>query len=755
MALGVPLIVSKPKANFAALTTLSCPNKDIVFKDSCVGLNLQYTWYFGDGATSNIANPVHHYTKDGLYSIKLVVTDEYGCTDSAIRLNYIKINTPYANFTMSDSLGTCSPLLINFTNTSANYKTINWDFGDGTYAVNDNPSHFYSTPGIYYAKLTIESEGGCIDTIKKQISVLGPSGNFSYGPVIGCTPTKIKFASNSTNAATFLWDFNDGFVVGTKESTISHTYTVKGDYVPKMILIDSSGCRLPLNGLDTIHIKEIAAGFTYSKKLFCGQGTVQFYDSTFSDDVIVKRQWDFDDGATSSDKNPEHFYSNTGIYYPKLITTTLNGCTDTATYSAPIKIIPIPQSQIVSKDNGCTPLNITFNGQLLAQDTAALTWNWDFANGATSNVQNPPATIYNIASNYAIKLIVTNSSGCADTVVKNIAAYPVPKVKAGADEIICFGAGVVLNAAGADSYSWSPSTNLSCADCQSPLAKPDSLINYIVKGTSNGNGCTSTDTVQIKVKHPFVLNNSLGDTLCVGSSKKLFAAGGYKYVWSPATGLSDANSATPVASPTATTLYTVISTDEKGCFKDTGYVPITVYSTPTINAGQDKTIIGGETATLPFVYAGDAASVTWAADPSILEITSNNITVKPVETTEYTVEVKSQGGCKAKDKVTVFVICSGANVFIPNTFSPNGDGANDKFYPRGKGLFKVKAFRIFNRWGELVFMKNDFMPNDENAGWDGTYKGQRLNPDVYVYTVDIQCNSSNTLALKGNITLIR
>lgn len=755
ITLNQPLIVSKPTSNFAALTTISCPNKNISFRDSSLGLSLQYAWNFGDGATSNVANPVHKYAQDGLYTVRLIVTDQYGCTDTLVKLNYIEILTPVAGFTMSDSVGTCPPLVVNFINTSINFRSVTWDFGDGTSTTTDNPSHFYSTPGVYNPKLIVTSWGGCTDTIQKQVTVFGPSGSFSYGPIIGCTPTQINFVSNSINAASFVWDFNDGSVISSTDSAISHTYTTRGTYVPKMILIDVNGCRVPIIGPDTINIKGVTANFNFSKKLLCDPGTVQFYDSTLSNDLIVNRQWDFGDGSTSNSQNPSHFYSNIGMYYPRLITTTLNGCIDTVSYPAPIKVIPIPRPQIASTANGCTPLNMSFNGQLLAPDTSAVTWNWDLKNGNTSNLQNPPVQVYDIAGNYAIRLIVTNSSGCADTVLKNIEAYQVPTINAGADEFICFKTGVTLNATGADSsYSWSPATGLSCTDCSSPVANPDSLTNYIVTGTTV-HGCTNTDTIQVKVKYPFTINTSISDTLCRGDSKRLFAAGGYTYVWSPATGLSDPNVANPIANPISTITYTVVGTDDLGCFKDTGYVPVTVYPLPGVNAGPDKTINIGETAILPFVYSADVISATWAPNPSILSITTDNLTVKPRETTEYTIEVKNQGGCKAKDKVTVFVICNGDNVFIPNTFSPNGDGINDKFYPRGKGLFSIKTLRIFNRWGEVVYEKNDFMPNDANSGWDGTYKGVKLTPDVYVYMVNINCDNSNTLTFKGNVTLIQ
>jgi gliding motility-associated-like protein len=174
-----------------------------------------------------------------------------------------------------------------------------------------------------------------------------------------------------------------------------------------------------------------------------------------------------------------------------------------------------------------------------------------------------------------------------------------------------------------------------------------------------------------------------------------------------------------------------------------------------VDAGENKSINVGETVDLKPTISADVNSVLWTPTGSIVRSNYPGVTVKPKETTEYTVVVKNAGGCKTTDKVTVFVICNGANVFIPNTFSPNGDGVNDVFYPRGSGLFSIRSFRIFNRWGEVMYEKNGFMPNDASAGWDGRHNGQALNTDVFVYTIEIICDNSSILTFKGNIALIR
>jgi gliding motility-associated-like protein len=96
-----------------------------------------------------------------------------------------------------------------------------------------------------------------------------------------------------------------------------------------------------------------------------------------------------------------------------------------------------------------------------------------------------------------------------------------------------------------------------------------------------------------------------------------------------------------------------------------------------------------------------------------------------------------------------------ADVFVPNAFSPNGDGVNDVFYPRGTGIFRVRNLRIFNRWGEVVFERSGFQANDPTSGWDGRSRGTRLNPDTYVYVMEIIADNSTSQVFKGDVTMLQ
>ncbi|MEO5647240.1 MAG: PKD domain-containing protein, partial [Chitinophagaceae bacterium] len=748
------VIISKPLASFRSDDTASCPGKPIQFVNISSGPGLIYAWNFGDGNSSALQNPVHRYSADGNYSVFLKITDIYGCVDTLRRPDYIRVLSPQAEFSMSDSISSCPPLVVVFTNTSINYSTLSWEFGDGTSSNLLSPTHFYTKPGVYQARLKITSQGGCVSEKTRQVIVSGPSGSFSYEPFRGCSPLQMNFKALTQNSVSFIWDFNDGSTISTTDSLISHVYTILGKYLPKLILVDPLGCQVAITGIDSIEVYGVNASYTSSTSTVCDSGLVRFTNTSIFNNAIVSHQWEFGDGGTSTLENPQHFYNQAGIYTTQLIVVTQAGCRDTMSIPIPIKIVTSPVTAIDGDTSGCATKFVTFTGVLLQPDTSALTWKWNFGNGDTSTLQNPPQQIYPVAGTYPVRLVTTNSSGCKDTVDRSVLVHPIPSVIADQDTTLCRGQSYTFSATGASTYTWSPASTLSCVNCANPTATPDSATRYIVNGIS-GFGCINTDTVLINVQQKTFVTPGVGDTICLGRSTRLTASGTDIFEWQPTSGLSAANIASPIASPGQTTRYLVIGSDSKGCFRDSGYAIVTVYPYPTVDAGADKTISSGQNITLVPVISNDVNNVLWSPASGISSSQYPGIIAKPMATTEYMVEVTNEGNCKKSDKVTVFVTCNNANVFIPNTFSPNGDGGNDIFYIRGSGLFRVKLFRIFNRWGELIFEKANINANDVSGGWNGIFKGQILSPDVFVYTADILCDNNTTLILKGNVTLVQ
>ena len=748
------IIIADPKAGFSSPDSLSCTGKPVQFINQSVGYDLQYAWSFGDGRGATEGSPVHHYNATGLYTVGLTVKDRFGCTASAQKVSYINISLPKARFTVSDSISSCPPLLVAFTNTSSNYVSLAWDFGDGNTSVLATPSHYYTLPGIYYARLVATGPGGCTDTFTQRIEVKGPRGAFTYAPTTGCKPLAVSFKATTTNNVSFVWDFSDGSTLSTKDSVVSHTYTTAGEFVPKMILVDGTGCTVAIVGKDTIKVVGITSGFTLDRKELCNAGTVAFTNTTVANDVIASYQWSFGDGTTSAEQHPVHQYTKPGTYTVQLLATTEAGCTDTYILTNAVTVFESPQIEIGGATEACAPASLTFNGTILKGNAATLAWDWSFGNGQKAAGQNPSAQVYTRDGHYAVTAIATDANGCSDTAARSITIHPLPTTHAGADALVCRGSSIKLSATGAATYTWKASADLDCTTCPAPVATPTTNTTYYVTGAT-AFGCTTTDSVRITVRQPFTLTTAPGDTICAGEVTALGATGADRYTWYPSTGLDNAGSGKTKARPMVTTLYTVVGRDSDNCFADSAKVLIKVNPLPSVEAGSDVTASAGTAVQLRAAASSDVTSWQWMPTQGLNCATCPEPVASPRTSTKYNVVVRNAGGCSGSDDVTVSVVCNGGNLFIPNTFSPNGDGSNERFYPRGTGIHLIKSLRVFNRWGEVVFERLNFNANDAAAGWDGTFKGARLSPDVYIYSCEVVCINNEVIPFKGDITLLR
>lgn len=749
--------VSKSIAKFTELDTLVCPGTPLQFTSQSSGNNLQHVWSFSNGTQSTEVNPSIIFS-EGTYTVQLSVIDAVGCTDTITKLNRIKVYNPIAKFTMSDSFAVCPPLLVNMTNTSIHAGKSFWSFGDGAKAILTNAAHLYSYPKDYTVKLVVKNTGGCADSTTKQVTIKGPTGVLSYQPNLACSPVVVSFHAQTQNTIKNIWDFNDGVVSNTTTNTTTHTYTLGGHYIPKLILEDATGCRVPIIGKDTIQVKVIKAYAQVPTQSICDSANVQLLDSSISNDVITKYHWSFGNGFTSTQKNPNHNYKTNGLFSVKLKVTTQRGCTDSITYNNKIKVVSSPKANIKGDTAVCKNGTILFSSDRINPDTSNVIWNWSFGNGVTSTLQNPPAQTYTIAGSFNLVHQIINTSGCITNTVKKIIIHQLPIVNAGLDTTICRNNNYTLQANGASSYIWYGNTStLNCTTCANPVAKPLTTITYAVIG-KNAFNCVATDSITVRVQQPLKLTVASGDTLCLGETATFKATGTEKYNWYPALYVDQPNSAQVNIRPAKDTSinYMLIGKDNFNCFADTARVKVKAFPIPKMEIDQNEiTVNAGATVKLKTVNSGDVTKWKWTPNRFIDNANLAEPTMIARESITYTCVASNEGNCVTRDEVKVVVVCNNGNIFVPNTFSPNGDGNNDIFYPRGKGVYTIKSLRIFNRWGEMVFEKSNFQANDMSAGWDGTYKGQKLASDAYVYSLEIMCDNSTTVPSKGSITLIR
>jgi gliding motility-associated-like protein len=754
------VVVSNPLASFTAVDTVICVGKSLSFTNGSTGgiAPVTYTWNFGDGVQATSASPgfspAHVYTSPGLDTVTLTVKDALGCADTLSRPGYIDVQVPSAAFTLPQKVSSCPPLEAQFTNHSVNYTGSSWNFGDGNTSTDVNPVHFYSYPGVYIVTLTVAGVSGCTSLAMDTIIVHGPKGTFTYSPLIGCDSLSVGFSIASDSSVNYVWDYGDGTTLSGPQNTTRHTYPDTGSYLPRIILVNADHCQVPITGQSPIHVYRATAGLGLSAVNGCGSAMIQFRDSSSSNDAPGAYYWDFGDGSTSTAENPLHTYTTPGSYGVVHVFVTASGCTDTVRLPDTIHIFQPPVVKVTGDSSACVPDTISFAASVLSGDAPSMAWRWDLGNGQTAATPVPPPAVYARAGNYTVSVQVADIHGCTDSTGELVVIHPLPLTSAGGHYMLCQGTPITLQGSGADRYDWSPALYLSCTQCATPQADPPTDTEYHLTGTTLY-GCTTGDSAHVHVVHPQVVRTNADTTLCLGGYYHLQASGADLYSWSPSIGLTNPDIADPYATPPSTTTYIVAGTDSAHCFTEHQSVTITVAPLPSVDAGPDITASAGVPYPLHTTSSVDVTSWLWTPPNGLNCDTCADPEASPTGNTFYTLTVRNAAGCTAQDTMTVFVTCGGGNVFIPNTFSPNGDGMNDVFYPRGKGISLVKSFRVFNRWGQIVFERYQFSINDRNAGWDGTVGGRKVSPDVYVYVCEIICENNQVLLFKGDVTLLR
>lgn len=749
------LRVSRPEVQFSASPVLGCVPLPVTFTDQSVNTpavgTVNRAWDFGNGATAsnNNASSTYTYTTAGVYDIKLKVTDIEGCADSMTKTAHVEARKPVASFVAPDTTG-CIGVPVAFTNNSTSPVTMSflWDFGDNTTSTAAAPSHTYTQTGNFTVRLIVTDASGCKDTMTRVngISITKPSATFTMSDTLAiCPPLMVQFTNGSTGAVSYQWTFGDG-----NSSVIpnpNNAYTSSGQYPVILVATDIQGCT------DTAYsdaeILGYAGALSYSPLSGCAPLAVNFTATLTNVPTVI---WDFSDGVTApvtGTNTTTHAYLTPGTYVPKLIISDGQGCLTSSLGLDTIRVDGV----IASFTTGpvCISNPTVFQDNSTLFFSPASSWHWTFNNGQTSTMQQPSYT-YTATGTHPVTLVVTNANGCKDTITQNVVVNPLPVISAGADTAICVGDAAQLSASGGVSYIWTPSTGLSSTTVAAPTANPTSTTNYMVVGTDN-NGCKSSDQVKVELQTKTTSDIGPDTTVCLGSSVQLNASGAQLYEWSPPASLDNAAVPNPNASPVVTTVYTLVAR-EGSCIPDTSKVKVTVLPTPSVNAGTDQTIVAGGSIVLN-ASGTQIDDFLWSPASTLSCTACSNPTATPLQTTEYVVLATNDYGCSDKDTVVIRIICNQSQVFIPNTFTPNGDGQNDVFYPHGTGLDKVKSFRVYNRWGQLVFEKNNFQVNDRSSGWDGTFNGEEQNPDIYVYVMEAVCENGEAINWKGDVALIR
>ncbi|MGB0917661.1 MAG: PKD domain-containing protein, partial [Flavobacteriales bacterium] len=431
LILGVLLLgsaqisIGQVSADFTSANNTGCSPLIVNFQNTSTGSGLSYSWDLGNGNTSVSENPAASYITPGTYTITLTVTGPGG-TDTEVKTDYVTVFTPPTpNISPSQNVG-CYPFMVDFSDLSvvgdSPIATWSWDFGDGGTSTDQNPSHLYTTPGIFDITLLLTDVNGCSSSMSFPDVIESndnrPTAEFTGNPTISCLPpSNVTFSSTSsggTGILTYLWDFGDGNT-STSSSHIN-TYTSAGNFDVSLTVFDELGCNSTLNEVGYIEIvDDVDIDFVANNNSICLGNPISFVD--ISSPTPSEWLWDFGDGNSSTEQFPSHMYATAGTYEVSLTATYSASCAGTETKTAYITVGEIPLANFTSDVTaGCeTPFDVQFTNQ--STGTGALDYVWSFGDGEVSTDENPMHT-YAANGVYTVSLTAINSDGCSNTLTE-------------------------------------------------------------------------------------------------------------------------------------------------------------------------------------------------------------------------------------------------------------------------------------------------------------------------------------------------
>ena len=533
-----------------------------------------------------------------------------------------------------------------------------WKFNDPG-ALDDTASgwmakHKYSAPGTYPVVLT-RYFSYKTDSIIDTVTILPyPLVNLGSDTTI-CSTASITLNAGNPGKK-YLWKTGD--------TTQTITADTAGTY---WVRVSNSGCIT----FDTIVVSKFPpVTFAVSKDtIICSNGA-----AALSASGAVSYSWSPATGLSCT--NCAAPVANPAFTTTYTVTATdLNGCSAAKTVTVTVR--PAPNAA-ASGSNACAGVP----AQLSASGGAQYSWQpAAFVN--FPNLPNPKATV---SATTVFTVTVTGNNGCASTVTATVNILLPPALSVPADLQICKGNSTTLSAVGSGTFSWSPATGLSCTNCPDPVASPAFTTVYTVTLTGV-NGCTAKDSVKVEVVQNIAVT-ATGATACAGTGTQIIASGGTSYSWSPAAGLSDPNIADPVATVSATTIYTVTVTDAAGCTGSATAV-VNILPAPALSVAGDATICAGASASIATTGNG---TVSWSPAAGLSDPNIKNPVATPAVTTVYTATLTDANGCTASDSVTIIVdpapalavqdvtTCSG----VPIQFNVNSNANSYSWSPAAR-----------------------------------------------------------------------
>lgn len=742
---------------------------DSAFTATVYGLGNYESYGYNVGT---LINNLNHYGTIANVNNSNGQVDTFTCKNTPLRL-YVKLAYPATSihWKLSQVPG-ISP---------ATDSIINNPIPLGTELINGRTYYVYtlqqdftfSQTGTFYLPISFTSTviENCSQTETANIKIVvkdGPTASFNYSAAL-CLNDTVSFTGNSLtagfNISGYQWLFDDNSTSGSVDT--SKLFLTAGPHDVRYRIIADNGCID--DTIRTINILDQPIARFGAAAGICQRDSVYITDtSSVAVGNITSWHWDYGDGNSEvrSNGNPfYHLYNTPGTYQIKLWVSSNNGCSsDTVTKS--ITILPKPIASFTYSADVCLGQSIQFTNNSTPVSGSITNWQWNFGDGNTANYNNgnPFSYTYTAVNTYNVSLVVQGSNGCmSDTfrTVVNVTAKPSSAFslagKPCVDSNFIFTSATVFNASVPTNWYWEFGDGQTSSISTTNLATHNYLtpaVNIRVRHAVSYGGCPSDTTEQFitgVALNPTASFNASAPALCEGMPVQITATGSADInAWNWNMGNASLNTIPPFTHTYQTAGNYIISLtvqNAAGCQAIITPQPINIAVKPVVDAGPDifkrasdsKIILASSNNTTGYDYLWTPAISLSAAN--IL----TPITNSPVDILYRVTATDRLSGCVATDSMNVKIITT---IYVPNAFSPNGDGLNETWGIPALAGYPNAVVTIFNRYSQKIFESKGYA-----KPWDGTYKGKAQPIGAYVYVINP--GEPDMKPIKGTVLIIR
>ncbi|MBK8967824.1 MAG: gliding motility-associated C-terminal domain-containing protein [Lewinellaceae bacterium] len=761
-----------PVANAGPTAVLTCAIPDTVLNGSgSNGPQFVYQWTTVDGnviSGPGTLNPL--VNAPGTY-ILLVTNNLNGCTATSSAAVVQDIDQPAAIIETPPVLGCiANQITLSATGSSTGTQYVySWSTPDGNIVSGDNTlSPTVDAPGLYTLLVTNQSNG-CTREAGVQVIQTGNvlSGVIESPATLTCNVTALVLngqGSSSGPGIGYQWETTDG-MIQSGATSLQPTVFAPGNYT--LLITDSlTGCTVTTTAVVLQDTTAPAVDAGIAGSITCSDTMLALNGAGTGGNLGVGYSWSTANGSILSGANSPTPTINSGGTYTLTVLDLFNGCSDTDQVVVPVDTLPPPIGIAAPDSLTCIQNDVLIDATGSAQGPM-ISYFWSGPGIVSGDTGLTP--VVNLPGVYQIS-ITNSATGCtATSTVSIIENIEPPVAEAGNGfELNCTVENGLLSAAGSSvgplfGYAWSTVNGNIASGANSATPNVDAAGTYTLLVTNLQNSCTATDAVVVleNTDYPTGIDISTNPPGCndqTGSIRIDTVTGGtgpYLYSIDGGQTFLTANTFDDLLPG----LYQMIVQDMNGCeYSETVNLPAPVI--PAVSLGADIALEFGDSVKLTALfnippYLID--TIIWSPQYN-LTFTGNPAIVyaKPFVTTEYSVFIQNMDGCTAEASIRILV--NHPNIWAPNAISPNReDGINDVFliFAGENAVRQINTLQIFDRWGNLVFQKQNIEPNDEKQGWDGYFRGKPMNPAVFVWWAEIELADGQNLLLEGDLTIVR